>query len=344
MKQKLSLFTTFIFILFLSCDSDSSDDVQLVCNNPDYEIVNGILNGDLFFKSQEEINEFDWTCITAVSGNLYIGYQTAPSLDLPITNLTNLSVLESVGGLIISFNEELTSLNGLQNIVSLTESGLLMISNNELLESLDGLDNLPSFIGSINISENDNLISINQLDNITHANSIYVADNPAMENLIGLQNIEFVSVISIISNSSLVNLIGIPSFDAIASIETSALRRVTISYNDGLQSLEGIGGINLDGKLDISHNVNLSTISHLIDLTRTDRFDLRDNDLLSSLIGLENLVLVDGPFQIFGNSILSDYCALTNLAVDGTINGPFSASQCAYNPSIEDIADGNCSN
>lgn len=340
-KSKAPLLIAITFILFFGCGSDSTEDEQS-CNNLDYEIEDGVLIGNLTLNNQQDINDFDWSCINSVSGTLMISSTQAPTLEEPITDLSNLNVIESVGNLIVSYNDDLVNLNGLQNL-SITTGGSLTFEYNESLGSLNGLNNLSSSIENISINNNLNLTSISALSNITHASYVSIWNNDSIENLLGLQNIIFVSSVWIGSNNSLVNLLGIPSFDAIDSIDASQ-GHFTIYYNDNLQSLEGVSGTGLQGKLNIHNNPNLTTLSHLNGLTRTDRFDLDRNNALTSLDGLEDLMLVDGPFQIFQNTSLSDFCAISSLVTIGEINGAFSASQCAFNPTIEEIQAGNCSN
>lgn len=345
-------YLSFVIICFIliSCGSDDSNNNGQTqdCISLGYTIVDGVLEGDLVLRSQEDIDEFNWSCIHTVTGILYINSET-PSLNTPISDLSSLATLNQIGGLSVDQNEVLTSLKGLHNITSFYSEGNKQVSigNNPLLTTLNGLQNLPEVVGKLLILENDNLTSINALEHITHAEAIVIFENNSLINLMGIHNVTFVNTVSVSSNNSLINLIGIPSFNAIQSIQEETLRNISINNNNNLESLEGVSGTLLNGKLSIGGNDSLLTLSHLSDLTSTYRFDLQDNDQLETLEGLESLILVSGPFQIFWNDTLRDFCAISNLATNGEIgneNGIFGTNGNAYNPSLEDIQLGNCSN
>ena len=70
---------------------------------------------------------------------------------------------------------------------------------------------------------------------------------------------------------------------------------------------------------------------------------IKDNtDLLS--VGFVNLANVLGDIQISNNTSLNDYCELQAFLVNGGLGGTFNATGNAYNPTAQNIIDGNCSN
>ncbi|WP_439151093.1 hypothetical protein [Winogradskyella sp.] len=383
-------------IIFASCSStDSTSDL---CSNP-----NGMYEGDLQFRSQGELNNFDWTCYSSINGILKIG-PDYPSMSDPITDLTSLSQLEYVNDMDVFSNSLLSSLSGLEDIIienlfishnpnlnslvglgSITGSlsirvspglesliGLENVTNlysldvtfNENLTSLTGLDNLNSVshgifinlnesllslnglnsLGSVKImdlNDNESLTTINALSNLTTISGdgsyfIIRGNHNSLASLQGLGNIETVGELVIENTTSLTNLIGICSLNSIQG-------NLRIINNEGLINLEGVSGTELNGKLTIIGNLNLNSILGLSGLMSTKRIDI-SNSALTTLDGLEDLILVDGPIQIQVNSVLIDFCALNTLFSSGTINGTFGTTNNAFNPTQSIMESGNCSN
>jgi len=66
--------------------------------------------------------------------------------------------------------------------------------------------------------------------------------------------------------------------------------------------------------------------------------------IVSNLDGLSNLTSVESPWiDIIGNTFLSNFCGLNELIINGGYNGNLTTYDNAYNPSKQDIIDGNCS-
>ncbi|WP_299228918.1 hypothetical protein [uncultured Psychroserpens sp.] len=383
-------------IIFTSCSS--SDSSSEPCTNPD-----GIYEGNLQFRSQGELNNFDWTCYSSINGTLQIG-PDYPSMSNPITDLTGLSQLEYVNAMDIFSNSSLSSLSGLEDIIiedlfishnpnlnslvglgTITGSlairvspglesliGLENVTNlysldvtfNENLTSLAGLDNLNNVSHGIFINENESLLSLNGLNNLGSVKIMDLNNNEnlatinslsnlttisgigsyflirgnhsSLASLQGLENIETVDELTIENTTSLTNLIGICSLNAIQG-------NLSIVNNEGLINLEGLSGTELNGNLTIIGNDNLNSISSLSGLISTKRIDIW-NTALTTLDGLEDLILVDGPIQIQVNSVLTDFCALNALFSSGTINGTFGTTNNAFNPTQSMMESGNCSN
>ena len=73
------------------------------------------------------------------------------------------------------------------------------------------------------------------------------------------------------------------------------------------------------------------------------QFLITGHDQLASLNGLENLNSVGGMIQIRQNfSLLRDFCALQNLFANGSYN-QVDISNNPFNPTVQNIIDGNCS-
>lgn len=176
------------------------------------------------------------------------------------------------------------------------------IQSNPLLTSLDGLSNVRVASGLI-IRDNQNLTSLDGLTNFTT-----VDFNPILTG----QTFFSGGAIALIDNPALT------SIEALSTINPQDIHEVTIK-NTGLASLEG-----------------------LENLTEITRLQIIDNDNLTSLTALEGLTSVENTVFIFGNGSLSDYCTLqaplqNNL--DLTIYNVFDNQ---FNPTFQNIIDGDC--
>ncbi len=123
------------------------------------------INGDMFFISQDMIDNFSYLNCTTVTGNLTI---SGPD----ITDLSGLDSITHINGNLIIINcPLLTNLDDFVNLVSIggtfidgklfdiqDNNGVLHIENNPLLNDIAGLVNIdPNSIGELIIVENPNL-------------------------------------------------------------------------------------------------------------------------------------------------------------------------------------------
>ncbi|TCK68768.1 leucine rich repeat (LRR) protein [Winogradskyella wandonensis] len=267
------------------------------------EDTGGIFNGDVTLRTQEEVDFFGNFDYNQINGNLLLG-ETINNQVSNINNLAPLSSINSVTGFLTIRQTELINLQGLENITVLNVG--LSLFNNDSLSSLNGLNNLTTIGGQFNLRNNNSLNSL--------------------ETLSSLQNIS--------------------SF--------------TLENSPNITSLEGLNQVTNYDWFRISNNDGLTDLSALINVTEIGALFIAGNDSLESLNGLDNVIENIGmfigrdlDFDIFvdlGNSVLTDFCALQNLFVNGNFvsiqTSPFNGihiSNNQYNPSIQDIIDGNCS-
>ena len=290
----------------------------------------GVFNGDLILSSQSEVDNFSAIQFTSINGNLIIGDPNANPTAASSTDITDISALSSIqsisGRLEIKFNDNLQSLQGLEQITEVTN---LIIAENNALTSLNGLNGLTN-IEYLGISNNDQLTSIAQLGNVSSLGTTRIANNPLLASLNGLENITSLGAIILRNNP----LIG----DLQPLSNLTELTELHIDNCDSITSLEG-----------------LEQITELL------YFWIYNNDGLTSLNGLQNLVSMQPTFitsiaigsrpddcnDCFTpspNNNLNDFCALQNLFTNG--NGTsveVRIENNAYNPTPQDIANGNCS-
>lgn len=234
------------------------------------------------------------------------------------SSLISLDSLHSItflgGGIDISNNESLASLNGLQNIenVSLNPAwnGIIgmTISNNASLANLDGLEGINELRGDITIEGNESLISINALDvSLLEPSTISIKNNPLLcscstdfictaledqdQNVTIEGNAGNCSTIDDVINNCNGNIVIINSQSELDSWECSVFNSLEMLIIDGsditnlnaLQTLESCDQLMIE-------NTSLTSLVGLENLNVSAKeIVLRNNESLESLSGLESL-------------------------------------------------------
>jgi len=273
-----------------------------------------------------------------------------------LSSLLGVSNLNVVGiGIYIINNDSLVTLTGLDSILGY--NGAIQISNNLMLESLEGLPvinelNHDNGTIALHIMENNSLINLEGLNSLSQViGSLNILDNPVLDS-IGLSNLVAINVnpnnpnptgqLYINGNDSLNSLNGLTSLISVGG-------QFNFSQNNSLTSLEGLENLNnVGGNLVVYMNDSLNSLAALGNVTSASDLTIYNNDMLSTLTGLENLGVVNDVYiginssgTNVSNDILSDFCALTNLFTNGTY-GNVQIANNAYNPTVQNIIDGNC--
>lgn len=318
----------FILLIFLALSCDDNIESNPTCDN-------GAHLGNVTLKTQQEVDDFGAMCYSSIHGNLKI-YS-----DTEIDNISALLSLTEVTGLTSIDVPLLSSLDGLQNLERLGHHFTLRGLDN--VETLHELSNLQHAEMSIQLIELPLIQNLQGLENLTYSKSIRIMDCPSLTSMDALNNIEN----SIWSRVDLYNCPLIESLEVFQRIEY--IGNITINGMDGLQSLQGFNNISEAHNISIKANKNLITLSGLDKLTNTRFLSIQSNNSLENLNGLENLTTTSyvdiGRSQYNtnnGNPILSNFCALQNLFGYGTYNNVYIENN-AFNPSIPNITQGNCS-
>ncbi len=252
--------------------------------------------------------------------------------------LLNIDGLKSVNrtyDIHISDNPNLRNINGLESLT--TVDGGLGISNNPSLLNIDPLLNLRYIKEDFNVWENESLQNIDGIKNlITKPRSVSIHDNNSLQSIAGLQGLEYVGGLIISNNPQLQNLEGLNNIKIVSS-------NLTLS-GLGIQNLNELGNLQASRTLKIEENNNLTNIEALSKLEFV-QFNLyiNNNNALENLNGLENLHSIERDLRIRDNSALSNFCGLKPLLVNNGLGENYYVSGNAYNPTKQDIIDGNCS-
>jgi hypothetical protein len=275
----------------------------------DIEGMSGIniIHGELALTSNEVLPSIEGLKnITRIEAGLYL--QVNPN----IQNLNALSNLTYVGGSIqINSLSSITNLDGLINTTNASE-GLTLQSNDSLID-ITGLSNISSSLNLLEIIDNDLLPDLNGIDHLVNIDGITISRNASLTDLDMLSNVVNTNGIQIESNSSLENI-------------------------NGLSNI-----ISTNSSLNIYNNALLENIDALIHFTIiSGTLNISQNQTLINLNGLQNISSVSGDLVIYNNSSLDDLCGLNNLIINGGLTGQYTVLSNPYNPSQQDIINGDC--
>jgi hypothetical protein len=119
---------------------------------------------------------------------------------------------------------------------------------------------------------------------------------------------------------------------------------LTIEYMDNLTNIDGLSNLTfISGSLKITQNPNLINLDGLINIT-----DIKEDIILINLSSIENLnglTNVEWPdyLGMQDNQNLRDFCGLQTMLTNHTNGIFYYASNNYYNPTKQNIVDGNCS-
>jgi hypothetical protein len=297
--------------------------------------------------------------IEAIGGNLDIDYVGIASIEglhnvksiggeLQVESMPNLVSFEglrsltSVKQLWIRDNSKLLNFKGLEGVTEFT--GGTNIIDNPSLQSLEGLDGLTQ-VTSLEIIRCEALSSVKGLGALTRADFIWLYWLPSLTSLSGFDNsMEELGFLSIMEVPNLADMSGLMSVSGVIT-QSLGIENTNISSLNGLRFAS-----NIDGGIGIIDNSSLMDISALSTLSIIGAsLSISGNDSLESLDGLENLSSVGNRygvdygyrFDISNNDALQDLCGLTNVIQNGTYY-EVNISRNLYNPTINDIQNGNC--
>lgn len=183
-----------------------------------------------------------------------------------------------------------------------------------------GANNYSSINGYLNFSNGNSVTDLTPLNTITSVQGLLIAGD-SITNLDGLEsltNIEF--DLDIWSADALTNVDGLINLTTIG-------RYLHIQLSENIQNLNGFQNLTNVGVLN----------------TGSFSIRIKDCDLITNLDGFSGLNDVDSQIIIINNQILNNFCGFSNLINNNGLNGNFSTSGNAYNPTQQDIIDGNCS-
>lgn len=345
----------------------------------DLEELN-VFEGNIRLKSQQEVNDFGRQQYTHITGNLIIGEFQNYSSDIedlkPLRNLTTID-----GNLHIINNGELRSTLGLENLSSIG-GGLAFVVNSvlEKVEGMQNITTIPGYLEFHDNLELSDLDGINQITSVGEKVSFF--DMPKLKNLDWMSNISSIGDFLSVGYTGITNVDGLSklrslgtqlsfqelpyltNLDGLANL-TATIERLDIANNKSLLSIKGIRNIKPTNLVYIASNKELKSLDGLQGIETVTYLLIGINDAIENLEGLNNLKSVNGKFTIASNRslknlngldalnnvdsdldvvdnyFLKDFCDIRDFLTNGTL-GSFNAVYNAFNPTKQDIIDGNC--
>lgn len=323
----------------------------------------GTFEGDLIFRNQADLDNFklpNESALENVYGNLII--ETDGS-----NNIFDLSVLKNLklirGNLRIIGNPILANLDNLSKLTKV-EGREITIQNNRNLYSLCGISNVTG-TNTITISGNDFNPTFAQIaagncktTDVVYSGTLTRFNTQAEVDALpdGITHFPGELVIGLTAATN--DIKDLSKFSKVRSVAGRVLIQFTpnITHLLGFRSLSTIGTNTAADELVIRSMQNLTTLDGLQALNYVARrVGIRQNPSLTTLEGINNLRKI-GENNIAigacgnaaqGNALLTDYCALKGLIrIIGipalVLGGSCIDSYSTFNPSFQDILDGNC--
>jgi hypothetical protein len=316
--------------------------------------TDGVYQGDLFINSQFDMDIFGLFDYTAVEGNVRVttyfddinfdAFETVRSIGGSFTvtqtyaleNIEGLRNLESIGDrLRFSSVPSLTSLEPLRTLNA--SLNYLQITDLNLIENLEGLEN-------ISLNEGGDFILGGNLS-LTDA-SVLADAIPQRLNLCMFRGYFFDCGSSCSGTGQTVPLADFSFMSNLQVVDEH------FSITDqGNTTMAGFENFSESRSMQLGQLNLLEDISQLNSLSVvTGGVSILLCEALTNLDGLENLsqvgsIKIGGETGLDPNVNLSDFCALQNLFINGTYDpSEVEIVGNAYNPTVQDIIDGNCSN
>lgn len=197
------------------------------------------------------------TSINGLSNVTFIDVELLFENNPLLTSLAGLDNLTSLGGFLdIESNASLATLNGLGPIPS--TGSYVYIAFNPLLTDISALSNIQTIglgfpSGSLTISHNNSLTSINGLNALTYVEGFCaIGSNSALTSLSGLSNLQTVN-----GNFELTNNVALTSLNGLESLNSIG-GELAITNEFSLTSLSALGSLTIGGDLGIASNPLLS--------------------------------------------------------------------------------------
>ncbi len=204
------------------------------------------------------------------------------------------------------------------SIYSIAQCDSEIILDSQAAVDAFGANNCSSIIGDLTINGADieNLNALIGLQNIS--GSLFIEDNENLADISGLANVESISSnLYIINNDKLININAISKLTSIGTI-------LWIEANENLLFIDGLSEeLNVGGAIVIKDNPNFQYLDNLSSVNSAN-IDIRNNQSMYRINGLQGLTTVSGSVTILNNSALIDingFSALKNIGAHLILQG-----------------------
>ncbi|WP_417443859.1 cadherin repeat domain-containing protein [Joostella sp.] len=291
--------------------------------------VERVFDGSITVETQTQLDDFGEKYYDRINGDVYLSGKN-------IVSTNSLNSIKFINGYILILGTNLKNVDGFSN-ANLADGTVIQIVNNQLLENLNGLQSVTAKLMNLEIYNNPKINNIDGLENITSVtDKIVISDTENLENLNGLSGINNpVKMLSIRNNIGLIDTNGL-----------SNIPKITMSFqftnNDLVASLNNMSNLKEINRFFLDRNAGLKNIDGLSKLETCLELVIQNNVSLQNLNGLINLKKVNyGYMRITDNTSLRDFCGLSLIASTSTVG--YNIRDNYYNPTKDDIKNGNCS-
>jgi hypothetical protein len=354
--MKYFYFLVLSLFLLVACSTDDTrpDDLVLeietseTVENEMEEICDNVYVGNLTLKSQADVDEFGQMGYCKIEGSIRI---TSGTIDNPqITSLSPLSDLEWITGHLEFLSAiELENLEGLENLRRI--DGVMFALFNNTLSSISSLSRLIKVDG-IQFTRNPMLQSLNGLQNvkINEGGRVILRTNVSLEDVSALNNAlpEHLSALTIYGIHSQCNFVPSCSviqpfseFNGLSNVKSIDEVFILGFAGDDLSDFSNLESV---GKLSLSLCPQIQNLDGLEEVQGTiNRVQIGSNANLTNLNGLSGVSNVSSGFSVVYNESLTDFCAFQNSLSSDNPDLGFLVASNAFNPNLDDITSGNCS-
>lgn len=366
-----------IILSFISCSKDSEEPTKqetpvtvttadfstTMDENPKKNQVIGIISGStntgkVIFSTIEQMPSGAFT-VDATSGELRVldeklfAFDTNPVISgtVKVANgdvsqnasvtitLNELNKDKVFNGSVVLFTQEEVDAFGVHNYTHINGAVMIGTLENEMstILTLSPLIALKEVSKHFIIYHNGLLENLNGLENLEHlGDNLFISTNPSLTNISALSNIRIIEKsLSIDGNNVLITLKGLEN-------TTDVREGITIRLNDKLTdiSLSKLSNVGLDLKIERNKKLEKIDFPSLTEVPR--KLTISWNDSLKNLDGLSYLNIIGGDLEAIFNLSLSDFCGLSNVFMGGYFQGKYTLWSNEYNPTQQDLIDGNC--
>lgn len=340
MKSYQFLFLFIFGTLLVSCYGDGTG-IERTCEN-----LHGLdPKFDLILTTQTQVDLS--ANLTHIKGSVYIG--SCPNRKSSrITNLRGLRNLTKIDGNLTINETDITIIEDFGKLENI--AGGLSFFMNASLQEIKNLNSLKS-VSNLNIFGNPKLLRISGFSALESCQStITINVNENLQSIKGFNKLTYIGEdLSIEGNSKLEKIEG---FEKLATVEKNILfnSNVLIREFKAFNNLKNIGE-----SLDLRYNWSLITLNNFQSLDSIRGSLVIDNHKeLLALTGLNSLIFIGNQLYIANNPKLSNFCGIMPLIQtegglqEGDTGDPyyvpyFQITDNLYNPSRQDLLNGNCS-
>lgn len=241
----------------------------------------------------------------------YIGFNFVLQNNISLENGGIFSELMTLEGRIsITNNPELIHLPKFESLTTINFG--LTVENNFNLLDMTGLEQLDSIYGALSIDSNFSLQTLSGLNALQIIEGeMTIEALGSLENMNGLDSLASVGELTISNNPSLINLAGLDSLKYFGN-------KLTINNNASLQLLNTFTQLDSTASsVNISQNDKLTSLVGLENINVLEGLHISSNDMLTSLMGLDNVIVITGALTIIGNDSLENFNGLSSLTTVG---------------------------